>query len=379
MDRHRVHDEEDALTRRRMKMSSNLIDTYISEVGRRLPKKTHADIEAEIRSILQDMLEERSQKTGRPVDEELTLEVLKEYGSPEKVAATYLGERYLIGPRLYPIFMLVLRIVLIVAGVLAAIGFGIVVYQTTLTPLNAFETILRATASFVTSMMIALGNIVLIFAIVEWAVFRAGGKLEIHGLPKEKEWDPRSLTRVSAPNQVKMGETIIEIVGCFAAIVIFNFYPQIIGFAPSLSGLVGTGNWAIGFGNLAFVPLLSERFFYFVPFLTLVWALTIILDIVLLRLGHWNAVSRISLIGLKVVNIIIAALMLAGPSLLAVTTASLATAIGNSEAANTLMIMLDGVVHFALWISMAGNAIEIIRAVSRLATMNILPQFSGKS
>ena len=56
-----------------MRMSTNLIDTYVSEVGRRLPEKTRSDIQAEIRSILQDMLEERSQKTGKPVDEEMTL------------------------------------------------------------------------------------------------------------------------------------------------------------------------------------------------------------------------------------------------------------------------------------------------------------------
>jgi hypothetical protein len=356
----------------------NLLDTYVSEVGRRLPKKTRSDIEAEIRSILQDMLDERSQKTGRPVDEELTLEVLKEYGAPEKVAATYQGERFLIGPRLYPLFILVVRIVLIVTGVLAAIGFGIAVYQTTLTPMNAFETIIRAIASFGTSIMIALGNIVLIFAILEWAVFRTGGKLEIKGLPKEKEWDPRSLTRVSAPNQIKIGETIIEIVGCFAAIVIFNFYPQIIGFTPSLNSLMGSGNWAVGFGSATFTPLLSENFFYFVPYLTLVWVLTIILDIFLLRMGQWDVVTRICQIGLKIVNIVIAAAMLGVPSLLAVTTASLTTALGNAEAARLLMTMLSLLVRVALWLSIVGNSIEIIRAVSRLATHNILPQVTGK-
>jgi hypothetical protein len=360
-------------------MSTNLIDTYVSEVGRRLPRKTRLDIEAEIRSILQDMLEERSQKTGKPMDEEMTLEVLKAYGAPEKVAATYQGERYLIGPRLYPIFMTVLRIVLLVIGILAAIGLGVAVYQTTLTPLNAFVTILKAIANFAASIITVLGNIVLIFAILEWALFRAGGKVEVKRLPKEKEWDPRSLTKVSPPNQVKMGETIVEIVGCFAAIVIFNFYPQIIGFTPSLNGVVQSGNWAVGFGNLTFVPLLSEAFFYFVPYLTLVWALTIILDIALLRMGHWNTATRIGLIGLKIVNIIIAAAMLAGPSLLSVTTASLTSAIGDAEVAHTLMIMLNGAVHFALWLSIVGNSIEIIRAVSRLATNNLIPQVTGKS
>jgi hypothetical protein len=360
-------------------MNANLIDIYVSEIGRRLPRRTRADIEAEIRSVLQDMLEERSQKFGKPVDEEMTLEVLKAYGVPEKVAATYQGERFLIGPRLYPIFILVLKIVLIVTGVLAAIGLGIALSQTVGNPQIGIETTIKALANFGAAFMTALGNIVLIFAVLEWALFRAGGRLDLKGLPKEKEWDPRTLTKVSMPNQIRMGDMIAEIVGCFAAIVIFNFYPQIIGFTPSLNAVVGSGNWAIGFGNTIFIPLLSESFFYFVPYLTLVWVLTIILDIVLLRMGYWNAVTRVVLTGLKVVNIVIAAVMLGAPSLLAVTTASLTAAMGDAQAAGILMTLLSQVVRVALWITIIGNSIEIIRTVSRLVSINILPQVTRKS
>jgi hypothetical protein len=342
-------------------MSTNLIDTYVSEVGRRLPRKTRTDIEAEIRSILQDMLDERSQKTNKPVDDEMTLEVLKSYGDPEKVATTYQGERYLIGPRLYPIFMMVLRIVLLVTGILAAIGLGVAVYQTTLTPLNAFETIIKAIANFGASIMTVLGNIVLIFAILEWALFRAGGKVEVKGLPKEKEWDPRSLSKVSSPNQVKMGETILEIVGCFAAIVVFNFYPQIIGFTPNLNSVVESGSWA----SITFFPLLSEAFFIYVPFLTIVWALTIILDIVLLRMGHWNTVARINSIGLKVVGILIAAIMLSGPSLVAVTTETLTASLGDAGAAQILIKLLFQFVHLVLWLSIILGSLDVIRIIYR--------------
>ena len=359
-------------------MSTNLIDTYVSEVGRHLPRKSRADIQAEIRSILQDMLDERSQKTGKPVDEEMTLEVLKTYGAPEKVAATYQGERYLIGPRLYPIFMLVMRIVLIVTGVLAAIGLGIALSHIG-NPQNGVDTSIKAIANFVATVLTALGNIVLIFAILEWALFRAGAKVNLKDLPKKKEWDPRSLTKVSPTNQVKMGETIAEIVGCFGAIVIFNFYPQIIGFTPSLNSVVGSGNWAVGFGSATFMPLLSDAFFYFVPYMTLVWVLTIILDIILLRIGHWNVVTRICLISLRIVNMIIAAAMLGVPSLLAITTASLTPALGNAQAAQTLISMLSQFVRVALWLSIVGNSIEIIRALSRIAANNILPEFAEKS
>jgi hypothetical protein len=37
----------------------SLIDRYIAEVGRQLPEKDRADIEAEIRSTLEDGIEER--------------------------------------------------------------------------------------------------------------------------------------------------------------------------------------------------------------------------------------------------------------------------------------------------------------------------------
>jgi hypothetical protein len=354
-------------------MNTNLIDNYVSEIGRRLPGRTRKDIEAEIRSILQDMLDERSQKTGKAVDEEMTLEVLKTYGAPDKVAATYLGERYLVGPRLYPTFMLVLRIVLVVVGVLAAIGLGVALSHAQ-SPQNAVTTVTTAIGNFIASLMTALGNIVLIFAIIEWALYRAGAKADFKGLPQEKEWNPRSLLKASPSNLVKMGETIAEIVGACIAIIIFNFYPQILGF-----GIFSNGNWYVGAGSAVSIHVLSPAFFHYVPYLTMIWVLIILLDIILLRMGHWNVLTRIFSIVLKIVSIIIAAAMLSGPSLLAITTASLTPAMGSAEAANMLVSMLNLFIRIALWLGIFGNIVEIIKAISRLATNEIIPQFSGKS
>jgi hypothetical protein len=373
MDQHGGHDGKAAVDLKENEMNTNLIDNYVSEIGRRLPTKTRADIEAEIRSILQDMLDERSQKTGKAVDDEMILEVLKAYGSPEKVAGTYQGERYLIGPRMFPAFMLLVRIVLVVVGVLAAIGLGIALSHA-LNPQGAVQTVLTAIGNFIVSAMTALGNLVLIFAIIEWALYQAGAKAEFKGLPQEKEWDPRALLKISPSNLVKMGETIVEIVGSFAAIVIFNFYPQILGYS-----IFSNETWYVGIGNGVSTPLLSEAFFHFVPYLTVVWVLTILLDIVLLRLGHWNALTRIPFIVLKIVNIAIAAAMLRGPSLLAITSASLTLAMGNAQAAQTLVTLLNLFVLIALWLAIFGSVVEIIRAISRLARNESMPEFSGKS
>jgi len=101
--------------------------------------------------------------------------------------------------------------------------------------------------------------------------------------------------------------------------------------------------------------------------------LTILLDIVLLRLGHWNVLARLSLIALKIVNIVIAAAMLGVPSLLAITTATLTPAMGNPEAARSLITLLNLFVRIALWLGIFGSIVEIIRSISRLATNGTNP------
>jgi hypothetical protein len=352
----------------------NLIDTYVSEVGRRLPRKARSDIEAEIRSALEDMLEERSQKSGKPVDDEMTFEVLKEYGAPEKVAASYMPERYLIGPSLYPTFLMVLRIIFPVIAILAGLSAIFTVSHTAAYATEVGRMIVSALTGIVTAVISALGNLVLIFALIEWVLRNEGIAIQGRNRPKAKEWDPRSLAKVSAPNQVKIVEAIIEIVGCFAAILLFNFYPQIIGL-----GSTPGGGWYIGTGNWTVIPLLSEAFFRYVPYLTLVWALTIALNIVLLRLGHWDTVTRIFLIGLKVINILIAACMLAGPSLLAVTAGSLAPVIADAGAAGALVSLLGSIVRVLLWVTILGNGIEIIKAISRLVNDQLPSPSRGKA
>ena len=351
-----------------------LIDTYVSEVGRSLPRKNRADIEAEIRSILQDMLEERSQKTGKPVDDEMTFEMLKEYGAPEKVAASYMPERYLIGPSLYPTFMTVLRIAFPVIAVLAGLGalFTVSHAVASVSVVEVGKVFTSVIVGMVTTTISALGNLVLIFSLIEWGMRQEGIALKGKDRPKTKEWDPHSLMKVSAPNQVKTFEAIIEIVGSFAAIVLFNFYPGIIGI-----GYTAGGGWYLGAGNWTAIPLLSETFFHYVPYLTLIWVLTMALDIALLRLGQWSIVTRIALIGLKVINIIVAAFMLAGPSLLAVTAGTLTPVFSDAGAADTLVSLLNLLVRIALWLSILGNGIEIIKAISRLVS-NQLPFLSQK-
>jgi hypothetical protein len=339
----------------------NLIDTYVSEVGRRLPSKNRADIEAEIRSILEDTLEERSRQEGRPVDDKMIFDVLKEYGDPEKVAASYLPERYLIGPRLYPIFWMLAKVIAIISLIVVLVGLGVNLGQSAHDLQSGVQVVAQAISNFFTSTLASLATLVLIFAIMEWAVNYYGAKMDVREFPGKKEWDPQTLVKISPPDRIRLSDTIAEIVFTFFALILFNFYPQAFNL-----GYSANGNWYMGVGNWTSVPILSQAFFHFVPYLTIVWILTIVLDIILLRLGYWNTATRGFSIALKVINIAIAAAMLSGPSLIALTAANLPAAISNIPVIQTMMDILPQFVRVALWLSILGNTVEIIKIFAKM-------------
>ncbi|MCX6035023.1 MAG: hypothetical protein NTV38_08620, partial [Chloroflexi bacterium] len=134
----------------------DMIDRYIAEVGKDLPRKNRLDIEAEILSALEDMLSERSQKTGKPVDEQMTVEVLKQYGAPRKVAASYQPERTLIGPRLFPSFVTVVEVILLIVAAIALVKIGISLGQVEEPFDTVFETVFLGIAEFLGTAFTAL-------------------------------------------------------------------------------------------------------------------------------------------------------------------------------------------------------------------------------
>lgn len=270
-----------------------IIDRYLAAVSENLPAKQREDTVKEIRSLIQDALDDRSKSEGKEPDEAMMAAVLKEFGPPEKIVAPYLPERYLIGPRLYPTFMLVLRIALPIIAVLSLVGFWVGLNLTA--PVTGVELITRLVESLgnaLSSVVVAFGNIVIIFAIIQWAV------PEFRSLAKEKEWDPRSLKAVSKPDKVKRGELITEIFFTLLALIIFNFYLDKVGIYNNLNG-----QWS-------FTPILTQSFVNYIPVLDLLWILTIALDVILLRKGFWQSGTRVFSIGVNALCIGIAASMM---------------------------------------------------------------------
>lgn len=329
-----------------------LIDRYVAEVGRSLLLvKGRKDIENELRSTLEDMLEERARKSGSPADEAMEMELLKEYGSPAKVAETYNPHPYLIGPRLFPFFMMILKIVVFAVTLGLTIATGVQIM--TLSPMSApelFSIIGRGLMNIVSACIAAFGNLALVFALIERYAPAAEFKMD------EKEWDPASLVKEPEPQDVKLWEPILAIVFTFIALSILNFNPQLIG----IYYLDGS-EWQV-------LPILSDAFFRWLPLMNIAWFAEIVLNGMLLRAGRWDAATRLVSIGIKLFQIVIIVLLISGPSILAISPESLMAGGIPAEAAQTLGGMAHTGIRLVLGLAIFGTVIEIIKSLYKLAT-----------
>lgn len=328
----------------------NLMNRYVTEVGRHLPEKSRADIEKEIRSTLEDMLEDQSQKADRPVDDEMVVDVLRAFGHPRKVAASYLPERYLIGPQLYPYFMMVVKISLLVAfGIgLIRLSMGIILAG------PGIDAIIRSIVEGMLNLggiaITILGNVTLVFAVMERV------------LPNLKdiavEWDPRSLPE-DAPvsDHVSIPGLIGKIVFMVAAILIFNFYPQIFGI-----GFFSQGKWNT-------IPFLSENFFHYLPWFNAIWILELVQYGLLLRQGRWQPSTRWFSIALEIFRIGLLYALVTGPSIVGLTTENL-QAVGVSASSPEFVRLIGACVILGLSIAAIIQSIQVIVAIYKLLTHN---------
>jgi hypothetical protein len=337
----------------------DLLDRYVNAIGKHLPQKTRADIETEIRSTLEDMLADRSEKTGQPVDDAMVKDLLKEYGAPDKVAGTYLPERYLIGPRMFPFFWMVVKIVFAVLTTLAIIGLGIRVGTAPVPAEIALSTAGKALLEYIQGMIAAVGNIVVVFAILE----RVLPESQVSQLnpSDEKDWDPAMLMMEPDSDDVKPWEPIVTIFFMLVGLAVFNFYPHIIGVMVNPE-------------SVQFIPILSDAFFTYLPWLNLLWLLGVGVQMVLLRQGRYTPPIRWISIALEIGGVALAAAMLAGPSLVGITTGQLTGAGMDAEAADILVKVFSIGVRIGLVVAVVASTVEIVKDLYHMVIKPIRPR-----
>lgn len=259
----------------------NLIDRYLQEIKRHLPRKDREDILAELRSSLVDAVEDR---TADEASEEQIAEVLKEFGPPREVAASYQPQtQYLIGPALYPLFRLVAGIALaaVVGAQLLAWAVAVFLGGESFAPWEAL-------AGLLNSIPMTLGWVVAVFYLLQ----RAEVRPELKG----EDWDPTQLPEIQEKDQVKRGELITGIVFSVLLLVLFTFFPEKVGFLITEEWVFYTNPVILRYLGWITASLLAG----------------ISLNIYLLWQGRWTPLTRTLKIAVNIFNIAVLSVLYQG-------------------------------------------------------------------
>lgn len=251
--------------------SNEMIDRYVHEVGQHLPRKTRTDIEMELRSLLLDALEERSD--GEPTPKE-TAAFLQEFGHPEDIASKYRPEESLIGPKLFPTYKVVVTITVAIIGGLHLLGLGFVLWQNG--GAEFIDEVLNFIFSFGRSAIINAGIVTLIFAVIERVA------MDSLNLPEKqsKSFDPFQLPPVKDPDRINRAEFLV---GIFFTLLFLSW----LNFSP---------NWFFG-GEIisedsGFFALLTAEFVQQIPWISAYWLIDVLLKTAVVIQGRWNRTTR---------------------------------------------------------------------------------------
>jgi hypothetical protein len=191
---------------------SELIDRYVHQVGLYVRPKERAEIEAELRSQIQDELDDRY---GSAPSEAEIASVLTQLGDPRLMAVSYSGEQYLVGPDLYPFMMTVMR-------------FGLPLVPAVVVIANLVGAALSPEGSdwvglLIGSMVTAAQAALLFFAVVVmfFAILQRSGVLESS---PDSAFNPLELPAVDDPGAVDRAESGFGIaIGILFVIAILYF------------------------------------------------------------------------------------------------------------------------------------------------------------
>ncbi|MFN2110413.1 MAG: hypothetical protein ACK2UI_12175 [Anaerolineae bacterium] len=334
-----------------------LIDRYVYQVGRRLPERMRADVKQELHSLLIDALEERTGRTagteaGRPdtFTEDEQVAVLEEFGPPEQMANKYRPRpRYVIGPKVYDLYLLVISVVA-GAGLLAAIITAIVSMLGPDSKASVLDLMLQTVTIFMNIALSGIGSTTLVFALLERAVPDEEFKLD-----EDEKWNPRDLPVIEARDEIKRGGLIVEI--AFLTLLIIG----ILAFGNRIGGAFYDGAWHWS------PPFLSTAFFsMYLPLFITRWGLSIALDLVLLRQGRWQLGTRVADVLFHCLDIYILGRLINGPSVINPEAfQSIFSAV--PEAAGILNRMMTNGLRIAFLIALLVASIDVASRVYKLS------------
>ena len=312
----------------------DLIERYIQDVSRRLPRRLRADVEKELRSSLHDALDARAANAGDRAEsaapDDQVVELLRKFGPPAQLATSYRSAPgFLVGPELYPAFLKTMKIVtIVIVGIVAASVVAGAIGE----PNPLFEIAKGLALSNLFSEIIeAMGWVVLVFWIIQLATsgsrMTAGGG--VLGTPHASDptstsWDPHSLPKHDDPDRIGRTGLMVEIAIMIALVVLLAVFPGAVGATVSTND---ERHWVALMGP----GFLAGRGLLYVGFMC-----TVALNMILLRHNRWTIPTR--MFDLVISGVFIAAVlpMVTGGNVVANNPAGLAANGWSPSAAESL-------------------------------------------
>lgn len=207
------------------KDTKDLIQRYLYAVAERLPRAGRDDIVRELRTLIDDKLDERSSGQSPAPDADVTAAVLREIGEPGVVAARYHARpRYLVGPRTYPTLVRLMKLGLALAVVVVVLTTALSRAAAGGTAPGFGWTVLADMAGRVIQICITFfGAAVIALAVVERVHPEAGAA--------DGGWDPRRLPPVPEVEEERINGPwlALEIALVLFILAIANFFPRWVG------------------------------------------------------------------------------------------------------------------------------------------------------
>ena len=271
---------------------TELFNQYAVEAGRYLPRRKRNDIQVEILSLLQDSLDDKSAAVGREPDEGMAIEVLKEFGPPITFAENYHQDNTLVGPAVFPIF----KPVLLFAMVVFALQFVVGVIIPGGEPGDDFLAVID---SFFDTGFQIFGAVVFAFALLERTTPAEWLRWPFKEMART--WDPTTLKPDRRKLAVKAGALWVEAVFLGGVLVLLTVFPQWVGFGHNLNGV-----WN-------FVPVLSESFAVYLPWVGAYFLTKIVFNFYVARKAFWDTRMRWAAVGVRSFAVLLLLYFLSGP------------------------------------------------------------------
>jgi hypothetical protein len=261
----------------------SLIDRYVAEVGRHLPEKDRADIEEEIRSTLEDGIEERG-----GANEANVKSVLQEFGDPASLAEKYSSsKRYLIGPLWYDTYIETLKRVLGTALPIILI-------------VSFLVRLANEPGSVVDSFLGAAGNtfyvgLQVVFWITLGFIIAERADSDPNNAPSNppRAWTPDQLPPLPKKRQMAVSEVATSIALVLGGALLIAWSPQILSMES----------------NGETIPFLNPDLWdVWVPVFFVLVGLTIIHELFKLAIGNWTRALMVTnvILGVSSITYIVA-------------------------------------------------------------------------